>query len=80
MAKEWTDEEVQEEIRKAFSIFREDHIVKSIRGLEEKLSGLAGKRSDTSDSDAGEGDPPPVKDKPSEGNKPRKSVWWGELD
>lgn len=75
MGKEWTDDEVTEEIRKAFAIFREDHIVKSIRGLEEKLSGLAGKGNSSSDPVD-----PPKKNQPNNGDKPRRSMWWGEVD
>jgi hypothetical protein len=68
MGKEWTDEEVQEEIRNAVSIVRADRFERDIRS-----------RFTTADN--GKNDPPNAPP-PSSGNgtenvKKKKSLFWG---
>lgn len=74
MAREWTDDEVLGEIRKALDIFREDHVVKRIGALEEKLLGGIKPPAD----DDTEGKPPPAKPPKDSAEKPKRSLWWGD--
>jgi hypothetical protein len=68
-AKEWTDEEVQAEIREAVHIVREDRFEKFVRG---KVGGAT--------PPAGGPTPPPGKpgDPPAEPKPKRKALWWGD--
>ena len=75
MPKEWTDEEVQEEINKAVQIVREDRIDTLIRN---RLSAPSSDPGNTKDKapESGSGD--------SGGNPDpspkRKSLWWGDAE
>lgn len=72
--KEWTDEEVQAEIREAVRIVAEDREKETYAGLHSKYGPKEG------DADPGKV-PPPPKEKTEDGEKPkRKSMWWGETD
>lgn len=77
MAKEWTDDEVNDEIQKALAIFREDHIVKRLGAIESLLP----KGNSTGDNNPPktDGEPPPAKEpRDSSANNKKKSLWWGE--
>lgn len=75
MAKEWTDEEVQAEIRAAVEIVRADR--EKARYLE--LHGKYGQTPTDPPNPSGGTDPPPPKndggDPPKKG---RRSLWWGD--
>lgn len=79
MAKEWTDDEVQKEIRDAIAIAREDGILKHVRGLHEKLDKLM--TPENPEGEPTEGQPPPEgepKDSNAQDKKQRRSLWWGD--
>ena len=75
MPREWTDDDVLEEINKAVQIVREDRMDKLLR------SRLSPPKPENDPTDPPETDPtrkpPPKKDKP-ETPPVRKSLWWGE--
>jgi hypothetical protein len=76
MAKEWTDEEVAEEIGKAVQIVREDRIDTLIRN---RLSATPNNPPNP------ENNPPPSSGNPSNDNpgdtgKKKGSLWWGTED
>ena len=73
--REWTDEEVQEEIRNAVKIVAEDR--EKAQYLE--LHSRFGPKPDDPPADPGK-TPPPAKDTPpKDDDKPkRRSLWWGE--
>jgi hypothetical protein len=83
MAKKWTDEEVQAEIRAAVQMVAEDRERARYASLHEKY----GQQTDPGSSGNG-GDPPgddktpPKKDEdpePDLGNGKKRSLWWGEI-
>lgn len=76
MAKEWTDDEVTEEIQRALAIFREDHIVKRLGNIESLLP--KGNSSGTDNDPKTDGEPPPVKEPKESNTTKKKSLWWGE--
>jgi len=85
MAKKWTDEEVQAEIREAVKIVSEDRERARYAQLHEKYGKGSGDGSGDSDSgNNGDGKTPPKKDGEPEpdldGGGKRKSLWWGEVD
>lgn len=69
MAKEWTDDEVAEEIRNAVKIVAEDRLFK---GLSAKLSGQANPSGNNPNSPP---NPPPSGDNPT---PKKKGLFWGE--
>lgn len=75
MAKEWTDEEIQAEIKKNFEIVREDRERKAYLELHERFKPQEGE-------DKGGSNPPPKKEKGEEGEPPKtkKSLWWGNYE
>lgn len=75
MAKEWTDDEVQEAIRDAVKIVAAD----KERAEYERLHGLYGQKQEENE-DQGDGKtPPPKKDKEDKTPpKGKRSLWWGE--
>lgn len=77
MPREWTDEEVSEEISKAVQIVREDRIDTLIRN---RLSAPSSNSDDTKDKAPASGGN--TSDDSSGGNTQpkRKSLWWGEID
>lgn len=76
MAKEWTDEEVQDEINKAVQIVREDRIDTLIRN---RLSAPSGNPNDK------ENNPPPSSGNSGNDNSgnptsKKRSLWWGDTE
>lgn len=78
MARKWTDEEVQKEIRDAVAIVAQDRERAQYLALHERYG---------SKDDSGKGDPPkdgptppPAKDgdPPPEPTEKKKSLWWGD--
>jgi hypothetical protein len=78
MAKEWTDEEVKQEIADAVRIVREDKFEGFVRQLVGRPAGSV--TVDDKDSGKGEVKSPP-RGAPVEGATATKkrSLWWGEL-
>jgi len=78
MPKEWTDEEVQEEINKAVQIVREDRIDTLIRN---RLSAQPSNSDDTKDKapESGDGTSKDNGGNPDPSPK-RKSLWWGDTE
>lgn len=74
MAREWTDEEVQAEIREAVRIVQEDKDRAAYKQLHERF-GQAPTEPDNPKDNPGV---PPQKDNNGEpAKKGRKSLWWG---
>lgn len=73
--KEWTDEEIQQEIRDAVAIVQEDRERADYTRLHERF----GQSKEPTDPNAPK--PPPAKD-PQDKPKPtgRRSIWWGEIE
>lgn len=71
MAREWTDEEVQKEIREAVQIVREDRIDKMLRT---KFG------SSSNDPANPPTNPPTSGGNPNPNDKKKKSIWWGETE
>ena len=70
MAREWTDDEVQKEIRDAVAIVREDRLETFLRS---RFSNSTDDKDGTGDK-SGDG-----KDNSGDGNSPKKKgLWWGE--
>lgn len=76
MAKEWTDDEVQEEIRKAVAIVREDREKATYAELHSRY----GQKPEGEEGKEGGPTPPPKKDKTEETSKKKKSIWWAESE
>jgi hypothetical protein len=75
MAKEWTDEEVRQEIADALRIFREDKFEKFVRS---KIGPVT-----PGDNNGDDKTPPtpPRGDKQEGATAPKKrSLWWGDLN
>lgn len=78
MPKEWTDEEVQEEINKAVQIVREDRIDTLLRNrLSAPIPDKNGTENNPPPSGSGDGNPNP-------GGNPtgtkKRSLWWGDTE
>lgn len=76
MAKEWTDDEVRQEIADAVRIVREDRFEGFVRGLVGRPAG------DVSSSDSGKDEvksPPRGQQVDGATVTKKKSLWWGEL-
>lgn len=73
MAKEWTDEEVRGEIAAAIQIVREDRFDAFLRNKEQSSAG---------NPNSGTNPPPnPGSSDPNNGGqKPKRSLWWGETE
>lgn len=69
MPKEWTDEEIMEQINNAVQIVREDRFETFVRG----------RLSTPNDPNSSTGTPPPPGGNPNP-PKPKKSLWWGETE
>lgn len=74
--KEWTDEEVQAEIREAVRIVHEDRERQTYQQLHERY----GQKPSGSDKPEDGKTPPPAKDDAGEPPKKRRSIYWGETD
>lgn len=73
--KEWTDEDVQTEIREAVRIVHEDRERATYRQLHEKYGQDNGGTPDPKDGK----NPPPPKEEPTEPEKKkRRSLYWGD--
>jgi hypothetical protein len=75
MAKEWTDEEVQAEIREAVRIVHEDRERATYQQLHERFGQ---KPSPSGDPKDGKNPPPPKDGGDQPPTQKRKSLWWGE--
>lgn len=74
MGKEWTDEEVAEEIKNAVAIVREDRFeafVRSRTGQTNDNPPSGNGQSDNGGNGGGNDNPPPKKG---------RSLWWGESE
>lgn len=83
MAKEWTDEEVQAEIREAVRIVNEDRERATYAELHSRYGTKPEGEGDEGGGDEGDGKtkPPPAKaPKTKEEKTARKSLWWGEIE
>jgi hypothetical protein len=69
--KEWTDDEVQAEIREAVRIVNEDRERATYKSLHERYGKESTDPPGTPPKKEGDADPP-------EGNKKSKSLYWGE--
>jgi len=70
--KEWTDEEVQKEIRDAIAIVREDRFETFVRGkFPPSSDDKNGGKDQSGDGGNGGGNDP---------DKKKKSLWWGESE
>lgn len=83
MAKEWTDDEVQDFIRQTVAIAKEDKIATSIAGLHKRLDDmLAGGSNPNGTGNDPSGSAPPKTDPKPSGDKntsAKRSIWWGEV-
>ena len=70
-SKEWTDEEVQAEIKEAVRIVNEDRERATYAQLHERYG-------EKPKSDPKDGPPPPKNDDPTPTEKKRRSLWWGD--
>lgn len=77
MPREWTDEEVSEEISKAVQIVREDRIDTLIRN---RLSTPSPNPGDTKDKAPESGGNTSDDNNGGDTQPKRKSLWWGEID
>lgn len=75
MAKEWTDEEVQAEIREAVRIVNEDRERATYKQLHERYGQKDGSKDKPED---GKQPPPPKDDGGEPPAKKRRSLWWGD--
>lgn len=76
MGKEWTDEEVSQEIANAVAIVREDRFEAFVRGLSSKTTNDQGS-GNAGSGNAGSGN---SNDGGTGGDKKKKSLWWGETE
>lgn len=76
MAKQWTDEEVQKEIKDAIAIVREDRFETYVRGRLGTPSGNPNDPPNPGNPGNGDPNPNPSGDPP----KAKKSLWWGETE
>ena len=77
MARKWTDEEVQAEIKAAVAIVTQDREKAQYLALHERY----GSKDDPGKDPAKDGPtPPPAKDgdPPPEPTEKKKSLWWGD--
>ena len=72
MPKQWTDDEVSEEIKNAVAIVREDRFEAFVRGMQGKTNSDPNSGNDQS-GNAGNGD-----GNNSAETKKKKSLWWGD--
>ena len=73
-----TEDMVKKEIAAAIAIFKEDHIIKNLGELRDRVFGNTPGGTSTT-----EGTPPPASDPPRESagdKKKRKGLWWGEYE
>ena len=76
MAKEWTDEEVTQQIKEAVEIVREDRLESFLRGRFGAPSNDPNGGNDPSKNDGKDGGNP----NPDGSSNKKRSLWWGETE